>query len=179
MAAIGEIEPRSSGRSRACRAQRQSLATAPAGPRRWPADGPRAAQPGADADRPARTSFWKGRCCWPRRRRAHPPDWPTESACRRSTTAMWAGRSSRAPRAWDRRAPETGIPHYSSGRHDRRSSLLLEDGPGNRRLNAQVDRQYRKRGAAGPRLGDRARSLSRDNVNRAEPSASSALGVMQ
>ena len=62
VAAIGEFEPRAARRSRARRARRQNLATAPAGPRRSPAAGPRAARPAADADRPGRNALPASAC---------------------------------------------------------------------------------------------------------------------
>ena len=88
-----------------------------------------------------------GRAEHPRRR----PDWPTGSACRRPTTAMRAGRSSRGPPAADRRPLAPEIPHHSSRLHDRPASKF---GRQNRTAPRELtDRQYRKRGAAGPRPG--------------------------
>ena len=135
VAAIGKIEPRAAaGREPAGRGAKAAQPLQPdRAVRRQPAREPRDLPP----VRIGRTESLSARALrrWPRRTRVRRPDWPTGSACRRSTTAMRAGRSSHAPPAADRRAPATGIPHYSSRRHDRMVGLLLDDGLGNRRPN--------------------------------------------
>ena len=102
VAAIGQIEPRTAAGHE--HAGRRAKTAQPLHPdravRRQPAGEPR----DLAAMRIGGTeNFWpQAPCCRPRRTRARRPDWPTESACRRPTTAMRAGRSSRAPPAADR-----------------------------------------------------------------------------
>ena len=102
---------------------------------------------------------------WPRARRARGaeqprrrPDWPTGSACRRPTTAMRAGRSSRAPPAADRVRLAPGIPLGSSAGC---SSRWFEFSPrrGLARINELVS-IARARGQVHGR-GRRARSKAR------------------
>ena len=92
----------------------RNRATAPAGPRRWRAAGRQVAPPGAAAGRPGRTFSWRAPRHWRRRTGWRRPDWPTESACRRSTRARPAARSLHAPPVADHRHRATGIRLSSS-----------------------------------------------------------------
>ena len=114
VAAVGEIEPRAAAGHQ--RAERRAEAAQPLQPGRAGrrAAGRRVAPPGGGADPRGRRSCRPAPRRWPRRTAVRRPDWPTESACRRSTTARPAGRSWHAPPAADRRRLATGIPHCSS-----------------------------------------------------------------
>ena len=96
-----------SRRSQARRAPRQSPAIAPAGWRRLPAIGLRAARSAAGADRPVRRFVRQALRHRLRQTSERRPDWPTGFVCRRPSTAMRAGGSSRRPPVADRRRPCT------------------------------------------------------------------------
>ena len=75
-------------RSPACRAWHQSRAAAAAALPRSAATVPRVAPPDAGADRPGRRFWPRAPGHWPRQTVLRRPDWPRESWCRLSTTAM-------------------------------------------------------------------------------------------
>ena len=135
VAAIGKIKPRAAAGDE--RAERRAEAAQPLQPdravRRQPAGELRHLAPVCDP--PDRRSSRRALRHWPRRTAWRRPDWPTESACRRSTTARRAGRWSHAPPVADRRRLATGIPHCSSQRHDRLARRLPDDGVRYRRPN--------------------------------------------
>ena len=110
VAAIGKIKPRAAAGDE--HAERRAEAAQPLQPDRaaWrqPARELRDLPP--VHDRPDRMFFCQARRHWPRRTVWRRPDWPTESACRRSTTARPAARWLHAPPAADRRRLATGIP---------------------------------------------------------------------
>ena len=108
-----------SRRSQARRAPRRNPAIAPAGWRRLPAIGLRAARSDAGAGRPGRRFFRPALLHRPHQTSACRPHWPTGFFCRRPSTTMQAAGSSRRPSVADRRPRAPEIPHLPSRLHDR------------------------------------------------------------
>ena len=116
--AIGKFKPGTAAGDE--HAQRRAEAAQPLQPDRAAQrqSSRKAEPPGAGARPPDRRVFGRGPRHWPRRTVWRRPDWPRESGCRRATIARRGRRLSHGPPVADRRRLATGIPHYSSQRHD-------------------------------------------------------------